>query len=218
MELRMASSDRPNGSAESGYTLAGLLVVLTVLAVVVAYTVPPLWSTVMHRERDRHTIWVMKQYARSIQEFQRKRGALPVSLEQLQEQNNPRILRRLFPNPQTGEVDWILVPAGTPTPATMLGPGGGNAPGLPPAPATPGAPPAGAPPGPGAQVGPFIGVRPSNSGESFLEFEGAKRYEEWLYTLNELTRDQSGGQAPGQGDHPSPSPQDPRWQNPRPNP
>jgi len=215
MELRMASSDRRNAT-QSGYTLAGLLVVLTVLAVVVAYTVPPLWSTIMRRERDRQTIWVMKQYARSIQEFQRKRGALPVSLEQLQEQKNPRILRRLFPNPQTGEVDWILVPAGTPTPATMAGPAGGNAPGLPPAPAAPAAPPAGAPPGPGAQVGPFIGVRPSNTGESFLELEGAKRYEEWLYTLNELSRDQSGGQV--QGGQPSRNPQDPRWQNPRPNP
>jgi type II secretory pathway pseudopilin PulG len=215
MELRMASSDRSQRTVESGYTLAGLLVVLTVLAVVVAYTVPPLWSTIMRRERDRHTIWVMKQYARSIQEFQRKRGALPVSLEQLQEQKNPRILRRLFANPQTGEVDWILVPAGTPTPATMAGPAGGNAPGLPPAPPTPAAPPLGAPPGPGAQVGPFIGVRPSNSGESFLELEGAKRYEEWLYTLNELNRDQSGGQQSGP---PSRSPQDPRWQSPNPNP
>ncbi|MFN2441368.1 MAG: hypothetical protein ABR517_01670, partial [Thermoanaerobaculia bacterium] len=108
----------------------------------------------------------------------------------------------------------ILVPAGTPTPATMLGSGGGNAPNLPPAPSTPAAPPVGAPPGPGAQVGPFIGVRPSNSGESFLELEGAKRYEEWLYTVNELTRDQSGGQ----GNQPNPNPQDPRWQKPKPNP
>lgn len=213
MELRMASSDRRNLTAESGYTLAGLLVVITVLAVVVAYTVPPLWSSIMRRDRDRQTIWVMKQYARSIQEFQRKRGALPVSLEQLQEQKNPRILRRLFPNPHTGEVDWILVPAGTPTPATMLGPSGGNAPNIPQAP-TPAAPPVGAPPGPGAQVGPFIGVRPSNTGESFLELEGAKKYEEWLYTLNELTRDQSGGK----GNKPSPNPQDPRWQTPKPNP
>lgn len=215
MELRMASSDRRNGAAESGYTLAGLLVVLTVLAVVVAYTVPPLWSTIMRRERDRQTIWVMKQYARSIQEFQRKTGAPPVSLEQLKEQNNPRILRRLYPNPQTGEVDWILVPMGTPTPSTMLGPGDGNAPGLPPAPSTPAARPVGAPPGPGDQVGPFIGVRPSNTGESFLELEGAKRYEEWLYTVNELARDQGGGQG---NNMPSRSPQDPRWQTPKPNP
>lgn len=215
----MVSSDRTR-SAESGYTLAGLLVILTILSVVVAYTVPPLWSTVMKRERDRHTIWVMKQYARAIQDFQRKRGTFPVSLEQLTEQKNPRIIRRLFANPLSGEVDWILVPAGTPTPATMAG-AGQNAPGLPPVPnpqvprPTPGTGvgiPGSPTPGPGQQVGPFIGVRPPNTGESFLELEGAKKYEEWMYTVNELARDQAGGS--GQQNQPSPNPQDPRWNNP----
>lgn len=205
----MASSDRRNLRGQEGYTLAALLVILTVLAVVIAYSVPPLWSTIMQREREKHTIWVMQQYARSIQEFQRKRGTFPVSLDQIVEQKNPRVLRQLYANPLSGEVDWILVPVGTPSPAQS----GQAAPGQPqaPSPATPAPPPAPAG-GPGSQVGPFIGVRLPQSGDSFLELNGASRYEEWMYTINELQRDQGGGtgqipfQSVPQGPQPSPPP------------
>ncbi|HVR41947.1 MAG TPA: type II secretion system protein [Thermoanaerobaculia bacterium] len=186
----MASSERRR-SGQEGYTLAALLVILTILAVVIAYSVPPQWSVIMKRERERHTIWVMKQYARSIQEFQRKRGVYPVSLEQLAEQTNPRILRRMYSNPLTGEVDWILVAAGTPTPAQTAGTA---PPGLPQPPQNPQVPPPVRQPSLGGaggrQVGPFIGVRLANQGESFLELNGANRYEDWVYTINELQRDQ----------------------------
>lgn len=210
----MVTSDRPPFRAgQDGYTLAALLVILTILSIVIAYSVPPLWSTIMQRERETHAIWVMKQYARAIQEFQRKRGAFPVSLDQLAEQQNPRILRQLYPNPLSGELDWILVPMGTPTPAQMATTA---APGLPqpPRPATPPPPPVPAG-GPGTQVGPFIGVRLPQSGDSFLELNGMSRYEEWMYTINELQRDMGGttGQIPFQtvpnvpGGTPQPPPQ-----------
>ncbi|MDX1584592.1 MAG: type II secretion system protein, partial [Thermoanaerobaculia bacterium] len=101
-----------DSTAQSGFTLAGLLVILTVLAVVLAFTVPTKWSEVRKRERDRQLMFVMEQYARGIQEFQRRAGGLPTSLEQLAEFNNPRVLRQLYENPLSGEVDWILVPPG----------------------------------------------------------------------------------------------------------
>lgn len=127
----------------------------------------------------------MKQYARAIQEFQRKRGALPTTLEQLTEQENPRILRQLYANPLTGEVDWILVAAGTPTPAQII-----TNPAAPGSPQQAPAPQPIPPGGPGSQIGPFIGVRLPNTGESFLELNESSKYEEWIYTLNELQRDQ----------------------------
>jgi len=34
--------------------------------------------------------------------------------------------------------------------------------------------------------GPFIGVRPSKTGQSFLEFRGAKSYEQWSFTALDL--------------------------------
>lgn len=192
-----AADDCRLTTAQSGFTLAGLLVVLTVLAVILAFTVPTKWSEVRKRERDRQLMFVMEQYARGIQEFQRRTGGLPTSLDQLGEFNNPRVLRQLYPNPLSGEVDWILVPPGTQ--------GGPGAPGQanpnqqqPGQPQQPGSPQTGQPQQPGQQggrggdyLGPFIGVRPPQSGDSILEFRGAKTYEEWQFTIQDLEQEQN---------------------------
>ena len=175
-------------STERGFTLAGLLVVLTVLAVVLAFTVPTKWSDVRNRERDRQLMFVLEQYARSIQEYQRRTGGVPTTLEQLDEFNNPRVLRQLYPNPLSGEVDWILVPPGT---EAGPGPGGQENPNQPERPGnvTPGNQKKPQRPGGGSDgeyVGPFVGVRPPQTGESILEFNGSNRYEEWIFTVQDL--------------------------------
>jgi type II secretory pathway pseudopilin PulG len=185
-------------NSQSGFSLAGLLVILTVLAVVLAYTVPTQWSAVMKREREHQTIFVMEQYARGIQEFNRKTGGVPTKLEQLEEFNNPRVMRRLYENPLSGELDWILVPPGADQPGGQPGatPGQGQA-GLPrstPPARGQGAGPGQTPAAGGADyVGPFIGVRPPQTGESVLELNGATRYEEWSFTVNDLQQRQPGG-------------------------
>jgi type II secretory pathway pseudopilin PulG len=179
--LHSAQDER---QGQRGFTLAGVLVILTVLSVVVAYTVPPAWSQILKRDREIQTIWVMKQYARAIYEFQRKRNALPVSMEQLEEQNTPRVLRALYPDPLTGKMDWILVPPGTPGT-------GSPAPGMPAAPQTGTSLPASgsASTSPGDYRGPFIGVRPPITGQSYITLNGVDRYENWLYTLAELQQE-----------------------------
>lgn len=182
---------------QEGFTLAALIVILTVISIIIAFTVPEQWSLVLKRERDRQTIFLMKQYARGILNWRAKHNSVPVSLDQLVEARNPRMLRGngKWPCPLTGkEDDWILVPPGAVQ--------GGGAP--------PGAPPAGEPvlgwnPGrdPGAAtqqpgqlnpnaspddyVGPFIGVRPKAKGKSFVALKGAENYEEWVYTVDDLT-------------------------------
>jgi type II secretory pathway pseudopilin PulG len=180
--------------SERGYTLAALLVILTVMSVIIAFSVPKMWSDIMQRERDHQTLFAMKQYARAIQEFQKARGALPVSLDQLEEQKEPRVLRQLYPNPLSGELDWILVPFGTPS-------GGAQAPvpGVTPGTAPPGSQPPAQPqpgvpstsPGGGQNAVPFIGVRPPQTGESFLSLNGSDRYEQWLYTIEDLAKEQT---------------------------
>ena len=81
-------------SAESGFTLAGLIVILTIIAVFIAYTVPEQWSKIMQRERERQTIFVMKQYARTIHEWQAKHGGgFPTSMDQIKEARLPRMVR-----------------------------------------------------------------------------------------------------------------------------
>src|SRR5713226_9280173 len=79
--------------SEAGFTLAALVVLLTIIAIMVAYTVPRMWSKVLQRDRDQQTLFVMKQYARSIIEYQKKHGGLPTSLDQLKQARSPRLVR-----------------------------------------------------------------------------------------------------------------------------
>ncbi|HUF16708.1 MAG TPA: prepilin-type N-terminal cleavage/methylation domain-containing protein [Thermoanaerobaculia bacterium] len=193
------SPSEKNRRSQRGFTLASLLVILTVMSVILAFSVPRMWSDVMRREREQQTVWAMKQYARAIAEYQKKRGALPTKLEQLEEQTSPRVLRSLYPNPFSGEVDWIPTPPST----AAAQPGQPGAPGVPGLPApTPGAFPSPSPSQPGLNPstglqgeysGPIGGVRPPLTGASMIVLNGQDRYENWVYTITELAQEQSGG-------------------------
>lgn len=205
MGHRTPTSDRR--AAERGFTLAGLIVILTVMMIFVAYTVPQQWSMVMKRERDRQTIFAMKQYTIAIATFQKKHNVLPTSLKQLKEAQNPRVVRGVsgfINDPASGEPDWLLLPVGTPpgNGGGVVGgppaPGSGGvmigAPSLQARPPTPGvrgpavpAPPQEGPPGSQQLAGGFVGVRPNRKGEAFLELNGSNKYEEWTYTVDDLT-------------------------------
>jgi type II secretory pathway pseudopilin PulG len=191
-----------------GFTLAGVMVIMTIMMVFVAYTVPRQWSTVMQRDRELQTIFLMQQYARAIHEFSRKNGnAMPVSMEQLQKAKLPRYLRGKVEeglvDPLTGQVDWLIIPAAAAGTTGPNQPGtiGGNAPGTttgttPASGTSPATGTSGTSPNNGAATptvigvpmkdyagGPFIGIRPGKSGQSFLEFNGAQNYEGWSYTV-----------------------------------
>ncbi len=111
MASRTTSSER----GQEGFTLAALIVILTIISMIVAFTVPEQWSLVMKRERDRQTIFLMKQYARAIYEWQQKHNnTVPVSLEQLEEARKPRLLRggKRWPMPLTGSDGMTHADAG----------------------------------------------------------------------------------------------------------
>jgi len=194
--LQTAHCKLPTG--QEGFTLAALIVILTIIAIMIAYTVPKQWSLVMKRERDRHTIFLMKQFARGVHNWRTKHpGTLPGSLEQLQDARSPLMIRGGgdWPCPLTGKVeDWILVPpnAVTPPNAPVPPPGGGL-----------GSPSqqtgAQNPTGTGSRLnkelspkdykGQFIGVRPNATGESFVALNGAENYDEWVYTADDLVNE-----------------------------
>src|SRR5512132_3271193 len=105
---------RTRNSKEAGFTLAGLIVILTIMSIMIAYTIPRQWSIAAARERDQQTLFVMKQYAQAIYNFQHAKNnpaqAYPTSLDQLKQARNPRLIRGTkgeFVDPLTGEVDWI---------------------------------------------------------------------------------------------------------------
>jgi len=200
--FRTTSSSRQ----EEGFTLAALIVLLTIISIVIAYTVPTQWSMVMKRERDRQTIFIMKQFARGILQWQAKHNnTAPASLEQMQEARKPLMLRNggKWPCPLTGnEDDWILVPeaavmaGGQPgTGGPILGVGGNNnAP--PPQPPQPGQPSKlNKELSPADWAGPFVGVRPNASGKSFIALNGVEDYSEWVYTVQDLRNEIAARQA-----------------------
>ena len=201
---------RTSKPSERGFTLAGLIVILTVIMIVVAYTVPRQWSMILKRERDRQTMFVMRQYARSILKWRTKHQGWPVSLDQIKEAKSPRMIRGLggeLPNPFSGKVDWILVPpgavsgapgqpppgvqqGGTPSSPWARNEGRGATSARPNTPAGPGGPLTFNPElSPKDYVGPFIGVRPNLTGPSFLALNGAESYEQWSFTALDLEQE-----------------------------
>ena len=177
----------PPPANQEGFTLAALIVILTIISIIVAYTVPPQWSLIMHRERDKQTIFQMKQAARAIARWQAKHQGFPNSLEQLKEAKEPRVIRITageeggFPMPLTGkEEDWILVPEAALEPVAQPPvPPGTPAPPLPPSKLREGA-------SPPDYKGPFIGVRPNKSGKSIIALNGEEDYSKWVYTTRDL--------------------------------
>jgi type II secretory pathway pseudopilin PulG len=198
---------RNHRSSESGFTLAAVIVLVTIVMIVAAYTIPRQWSTIMKRERERQTIYAMHQYVLAIEEFKSKNnGVLPTSPQQLKDAKQPRLIRGLkgeLVDALTGEVDWLVIPnsAAAALPQRNIGvnPNGPqNAPPPPPPPPilsttgtdttdTSGTNP-NAPPGlPGIPIkdyagGAFIGVRPNAHGKSLTSFYSADTYETWFYT------------------------------------
>jgi type II secretory pathway pseudopilin PulG len=197
MQCGAVSTVNRQPSTESGFTLAGLLVICSIIMIFVAYTVPRQWSMVMKRDRERQTMFVMKQYARAIKAFQAKNAnAFPTSLDQLKKARLPRMVRGVnseWIDPLTGKVDWVLVPPAAANQPRTLTPGGGQQ-----TQTTGGGISSPVPPqqiqqgAPKDYVGPFIGVRPPIEGESLLSLNGANRYEEWLYTTLDLDNELQG--------------------------
>jgi type II secretory pathway pseudopilin PulG len=219
----MRISDDSTGNPEAGFTLAALIVILTIMSIIIAFTVPEQWSMVMRRERDRQTIFMMKQYARSILNWQQKHGALPTGLEQLEKARQPRFVRydKRPPMPITGsDEDWIMVPPGAVEQQPGMNPGGPTTTN-PPTTTTGGGSnitspwnrvnppqPSGTPGGTGTgttklnpeaspkdYVGPFVGVRPNAKGKSFVAFNGSEDYSEWVYTVQDLQNEIAARQA-----------------------
>lgn len=154
-----------NAAAESGFTLAGVIVIMTIMMIAVAYTVPRMWSTVMKRERERQTIFVMQQYAKAIAEFRDKNKTYPTTPQQLKDARQPRMIRGLkgeFTDPLTGEVDWLVIPqaAAAALPQHNIG---NNPPGVTPPSGPNGNPPLG---GPSTQPPPSSTTGTSTTGTS----------------------------------------------------
>jgi len=169
--------------AERGFTLASLIVLLTIIMIFIAYTVPRQWSTIVQRDREMQTIFIMKQYAKAIDAFQARNKVLPVSISQLKDARQPRFLRGNGEpiDPLTGQADWLVIPQ-----AAAVGQPIRTGAGTPPVNTTPQGVPMKDYGG-----GPFVGIRPNKNGNSLVELNGKSKYEEWAYNLSDYTAERN---------------------------
>jgi type II secretory pathway pseudopilin PulG len=204
--MNAASLQRSGGQA--GYNLVMLIIVITLLNVAVAASLP-MWSQQIQRDKEEELISRGWQYVEAIRVFQNRFQRLPVRLEELIEVK-PRCIRKLWTDPMTDGGKFMPVfqnqpQAPTPQNPDPSGRTGGNpgqggpgqgGPGM----EGPDNPPDGTKPDEVA-VGPIIGVRSRSDKKSILVFFGKEKYDEWQFTLESLL----GGQRPsgsGQGANP----------------
>jgi len=179
---------RPGKSAASGYSLVMVVMIIAVMNIAVAVTLP-LWSGIIRRDKEEELISRGLQYAEAIRVFQRRFGRLPVKLDELIKVE-PRSIRRLWEDPMTGKADWVLIMEGAPPGAPPIDPATGK----PLAPGTPGTTGQQTPPGsadeenPPQPVGPIRGVRSRATGEGFHVFLDQTSYSSWEFRSDLFTR------------------------------
>jgi type II secretory pathway pseudopilin PulG len=132
--MRSIKSSRA-GSKESGYVL--LAVMLTLMLMLIALSVEaPRIAQQIKREREEELVHRGKDYATAVKRFVHKNGGrYPLSVEQLENTNHIRFLRKKYVDPMTGDSDWKMVHVGEaeikiPAPNPGLSGGGGTNPGL----------------------------------------------------------------------------------------
>lgn len=103
--------------AEGGFVYIALLIFVAVIAISLS-AVSEVWSFSAQRDRETELLFIGNQYRRAITLYYTSspRGvrAFPHSLEELlvdnrTEDNAQHYLRRLYPDPMTGKVDWGTV-------------------------------------------------------------------------------------------------------------
>ncbi len=109
--MRYMKSGRAR-SKESGYVL--LAVMLTLLLMLIALSVEaPRIAQQIKRDKEEELIHRGKDYATAVKRFVHKNGGrYPASVEQLENTNHVRFLRKKYVDPITGESDWKMVHVG----------------------------------------------------------------------------------------------------------
>jgi type II secretory pathway pseudopilin PulG len=103
--------------AESGFTYIGLLIAVAIIGLLLT-VVGQVWKTTAQRERETQLLWVGQQYRLAIASYYANGRGFPSALADLvQDERFPvpkHHLRRLYPDPMTGQADWtpVLTPDG----------------------------------------------------------------------------------------------------------
>jgi type II secretory pathway pseudopilin PulG len=116
---------QPRSHPEQGYILLTLMFLATLVILSLAALAPQLTQQIK-RDQEEEMIHRGVQYSRAIQHFYKKTGRYPTRLEELDDFNNIRFLRKHYKDPITGQ-DFKLLHFGDVR--TMFGAGGAGIPG-----------------------------------------------------------------------------------------
>ena len=101
---------------QGGYVLLGLLFALTILIIAMAAEAPRV-TTALRRTKENELIRRGQQYSLAIRRFYKKFGRYPSNIDQLENTNNIRFLRRRYLDPLTGKDDWAPIQFGQARPS-----------------------------------------------------------------------------------------------------
>ena len=109
-------SNRRSGSAnpESGFVLLAVLILVALLFIALAVAVPKV-TTDIRRDKETELYHRGMQYARAVRFFYKKFGRYPGSIDQLENTNDIRFLRKRYTDPITGKADWRIIHFGEAT-------------------------------------------------------------------------------------------------------
>lgn len=107
---------RQTGS-QDGYVLLAILFALTLLVIALSAAAPRA-AKAIQRQKEAELIRRGEQYALAIRRFYKKFGRYPSDLDQLENTNNIRFLRRKYLDPITGKDDWQPIQFGQARPPT----------------------------------------------------------------------------------------------------
>ena len=118
-------------ASERGYILLTLILVVSLMIIAAAIAIPAITFEIK-RDKEEEMIHRGVQYSRAIRAYYKKLGRYPAKIEDLENTNNIRFLRRRYKDPLTGK-DFKLLHFGEAQMALGGGLGGGAIPGATPA-------------------------------------------------------------------------------------
>jgi type II secretory pathway pseudopilin PulG len=96
---------------QEGYMLLSVMLLITIMLIVLAAEAPRIAQQIK-RSKEEELVHREMQYAIAIKKFFHKTGNYPTSLEQLEDTNHIRFLRKKYTDPMTGEANWKVIHMG----------------------------------------------------------------------------------------------------------
>lgn len=100
-----------NSKNEQGYILLAVMLLMTLMLIALSLELPRI-SQQIKRGKEEELVHRGEQYKMAIKRFIRKNGRYPASLEQLDNTNQIRYLRKHYKDPMTGKDEWRILHVG----------------------------------------------------------------------------------------------------------